>query len=340
MLLALGKPRPTITNQVAYLVEFAQKFHALAEKTLKSPEDLPRDEMKLRGKIQMANYEFSNDMIKYGHLYEFSSTSDEFASGIVSGEIKKLLDPEPESFGTMNRNSKRSIPPPKGADLLHHEIRAEISRNRGEELQGMLNPSVVKPLMRMQASKWESIAKAHIKDIIAMTKEAIGHILNEVAIESATAANTVAELQNIVLNEFTTTAEERAMEKLETCIKDSTSFLQTNNPYFTARVMGARYNRLLVALSNYVVANPPMGFIASVIGNGKEDNKEIRKKFEEKSQTWCILTEDKVPSLLGEMHPRGERFMVDEVHDLLEAYYKVRTPHTHSYSSSAALPLF
>jgi len=67
----LGDPRPEHSDRQVYLVSIAEKFQSLANQALRSPEELPADDMKLRGRVQKANREFAQAMREHGHFYRF-----------------------------------------------------------------------------------------------------------------------------------------------------------------------------------------------------------------------------------------------------------------------------
>jgi hypothetical protein len=82
-----GSPRETTADQRAYLVAITQKFQDLAKQALKSPEDLPSDNMKLRGLVESSKTSFAVKMRQNGHFYEFIDPNDvEKASSSTTAE--------------------------------------------------------------------------------------------------------------------------------------------------------------------------------------------------------------------------------------------------------------
>jgi hypothetical protein len=68
----LGDPRPEHSDRQNYLVSIAEKFRSLSRQALRSPEELPSDDMKLRGLAKRARDEFAQEIEKNGHYYMFS----------------------------------------------------------------------------------------------------------------------------------------------------------------------------------------------------------------------------------------------------------------------------
>ena len=54
---------------------------------------------------------------------------------------------------------------------LYNEIRKQIDTNRGEELPGMLNPAVLKPLLNKQTSNWQTLGEEYLERLVTMTTD-------------------------------------------------------------------------------------------------------------------------------------------------------------------------
>lgn len=68
---SLGKPRGSPALQQAYLRDIVKAYEDLAGKALRSPAELPCDEIKLRGFTQSMNAGFAKMMGRQGHKYQF-----------------------------------------------------------------------------------------------------------------------------------------------------------------------------------------------------------------------------------------------------------------------------
>lgn len=177
----LGDERPTRNEQHKYLREIARRYQALAYHALNSPEELPSDEMKLRGLTRTAAELFADTVKNEGHLYSFQDvgeSEDIPAAGTPPRKLAKL--------------------PAKKADALYNEIRLQIKNNRGVELHGMTNPKVLKPLFNMQTSKWEELGSSYLTDVIATSADVAVEILDYVLKDMGASENTKSELMNIV----------------------------------------------------------------------------------------------------------------------------------------------
>lgn len=73
----LGKPRENHNQQLSYLRDIVRTYEALAHNALRSPAELPNDEIKLRGFTQNMNADFAKMMMKEGHKYRFLEIGQE-----------------------------------------------------------------------------------------------------------------------------------------------------------------------------------------------------------------------------------------------------------------------
>lgn len=73
----LGEPRENHDQRSFYLRSIVSTYEDLARKALRSPAELPRDDIKLRGFTQNMNADFAKMMIKKGHKYKFLKIGQE-----------------------------------------------------------------------------------------------------------------------------------------------------------------------------------------------------------------------------------------------------------------------
>jgi len=71
-----GKPRVEHSDRINYLMGIVNRYQDLANKSLKSPGELPKDSVKLRGMTRKLNMEFNDKMLKYGVRYKFLAIGD------------------------------------------------------------------------------------------------------------------------------------------------------------------------------------------------------------------------------------------------------------------------
>jgi len=205
----------------------------------------------------------------------------------------------------------------KRAESLYDEIRKQIDTNWGEELPGMTNPKVLKPLFRKQTCKWEDIGQAHLKRLVSMSSDVATKILDEVCAELGVPSHTKNELENMICD-FKDAKEEFIKGKLHVfCQENSTFPLQTNNKLFPRKVEEAQRLRFKGALERYRKKNPPENFISTL----SPDRKAVATAQPQFS-SWAIVDVNNLNKLFDQMHPHGVQNTEDEIHDLLKAYYE------------------
>jgi hypothetical protein len=203
---------------------------------------------------------------------------------------------------------------------LYDEIKTQIRDNKGQELQGMVNPAVLRPLFRKQATKWPKIAEQHLENLASLTEEVVLRILQVACEESGAAEYTREELEQIVLK-FAKAARSSAMEKLNKFQWEEHSLpLHTNNPAFSANVKEAQLLRFKAALERYAKKNAPCNFMVSLAPQNPASIETIPGVW----KSWTIISPDTMGALFEELHSHTEKNTQDEIHDLLKAYYEVR----------------
>jgi hypothetical protein len=305
---ALGKPRPTPGLQRAYLSAIALKFQTLAGYALNDPQNLPSVDMKLRGMADRAKDEFAEELRLRGHLYEFFAIGE---TEVTSMRPNQTSEETGVTFGSKSKKDR----------ALYDEIETQIRDNKGQELQGMINPAVLKPLFRKQATKWPKIAEQHLENLASLTEEVVLRILKVACEESGAADYTRVELEQIVLN-FAKAARSSAMEKLDKFRWEEHSLpLYTNNPAFKECVKEAQLLRFKAALGRYVKKNLPRNFMVTLVPENPVSIETIPGIW----KSWTIISPDTIGALFEELHSHTEKNTQDEIHDLLKAYYEVRS---------------
>lgn len=285
---SLGEERLSQERRREYLLKIVGRYQELARDSLSNPERLPSSAMKLRGLTKTAMEGFANNMKLKGHLHNFADVS-------VIGNTVVPND-------------------------LYKEIRTQISDNRGEELNSMTNPSVMRPLFTQQTSKWEAFGQAYLEEVVKMSKKVALLILDYVFAEFAVPYHTTSELKSTV-DEFEIQALSRATLKLRNiCHRNSTFPLVTTDDNFKNKVKAAQRARFLAALMRYSQNNPPSTFIHAYAD--KEEPKLVPEMLK-LSRDWVIIDSNRLDQLFDEVHPRATRNTEDEIHDLLKAYYEV-----------------
>ncbi|KAG4431228.1 hypothetical protein IFR05_013287 [Cadophora sp. M221] len=287
---ALGEERPTADRRRQYLLKILGRFQELARDSLVAPERLPSDAMKLRGMTQKAMQDFADRMELSGHLHNFISIR------LVDNDVNTETAP------------------------LYKEIRNQIGVNRGEELAGMTNPAVMKPLFAKQTSKWESFGQAYLEEVVEMSRNVSLRILDYVSWEMSIPEHTKSELKNIIL-EFEVSSRNAATRGIhEYCHKKKTSMMVTTDKLFEQKVKQAQRERFTKAVTRYRAVNPPENFLPAPTN---DENSKFAAKFRDVSLAWVIVDMPSMEKLFEEIHPRATRNTEDEIHDLLKAYYEI-----------------
>lgn len=323
----LGKPRQEPQERFQYLMNIVREYNHLAQQALTSPENLPSADMKLRGFERMATDEFAEDIKNDGHYHPFLSIGE-------------------------NSNSESTGNP------LYKEIRIQIYENRGEELSGMMNPAVVKPLFKKQTSKWVYFGEEYLNTLISETFDVAMRILSHMCEENGVSTNTKVELEEFILK-FRQEAGSRAIQKLKDFYHESiTNPLHTNNETFVLKVKKAQRLRFKAALERYQKTHPAVNFLQSFGSN--TDLKERSGEATQPSNGFgapsnlafsfgapggfgassgfgapklnatsnptahlVIVDLNNITDLFDQLHPSGVQNKEDEIHDLLKAYYEV-----------------
>jgi hypothetical protein len=307
----LGQPRPDVSHQRAYLVDITQRFQTLAGKALRSPEELHFEEMKLRGKAERAKQEFAINLRLHGHFYEFSDAS--------AAEVAAV--------GKFDQNTMKDR-------TLYDEIRSQIRQNQGEELQGMINPAVLKPLLRQQASKWPELATEHLENMARLTNDAVLRILKETCKDLGVPEYIQEELERIVV-EFAAEARKSALKKLDEVWREEALHLQTDNPAFLKNVREAQETRFFKAMQRYAMKVPTESFMATLF-----EEPQGLTKCTAVWRDWTIVNTHTLGALFAELHSHTDQNTEDEIHDLLKAYYQVSSTRlVLSLPSSYFIPL-
>jgi hypothetical protein len=211
-------------------------------------------------------------------------------------------------------NAKKILNP------LYAEIRSQIKVNRGEELPGMLNPAVLKPLWRKQTSKWRELSESHLNEIISLTTDVATNIFQDICNRVEIPAKTETELAHAITS-FADQSTKLVMLQLDDLCKARANMaLQTTDPRFLERVREARMLRFKAALERYKQSSPS----GNHFPHAKDQANQVFSFNPEANQQLVVVDSNSIELLFNEMHPYGTRTQntEDEIHDLLKAYYE------------------
>ncbi|KAF4637832.1 hypothetical protein G7Y89_g237 [Cudoniella acicularis] len=372
---SFGEPRTSHSQKLSYLMEIVGRFQTLALQTLRSPSELPSDSMKLRGLAVQATEQFSTEIISCGFRHKFLEIGDDVeipvdeedsdsepddnrvvveqnlntpdlrasrptrhnrnqGHGYMSGLLTPSASPARKSIHRSPNSQSHSQPKTK-LHPLYAEIRRELLTNRGEELPGMLNPSVLRPLWRTQTTKWHSIAEIHIQRVVDLTTSVALDVFH-LACKNVGATDRVRTGLEAYLLKFAEQSRQDVLQKLdELCDRNQNMALQTCNPQFKAYVREAQMKRFENAVARYRAKVPSLGFIMGLLGDQDAPRLAVGP---EAYRDWAVVDQAHLGMLFEECHSLSVRNVEDEVHDLLRAYYEVRPP-IPIPSSSPFLPI-
>ncbi|KFY29107.1 hypothetical protein V491_00184 [Pseudogymnoascus sp. VKM F-3775] len=164
----------------------------------------------------------------------------------------------------------------------------QYRQSRGTELPGTVNPVVLESLFRQQSARWGPLAEQHIVKVEEIVRNFNQAVLESLIPEDALRAKI--EAHNLT---FYNAAHDAAIVQLGQIIADERNgILQTINHYFADTLVKAREERVLSRLKKL----------------GLEDGER---------QTIDLA------SITRAAHLSNEDQAVNDIHDILKAYYKV-----------------
>ncbi|SLM33571.1 P-loop containing nucleoside triphosphate hydrolase [Lasallia pustulata] len=215
----LGAPRHTAHEQVQYLIKLTTAYQELVRKNLDGHyESSEHDPSKLRMHVQNAGDKFSERMLKDGCAMRFKTVEEDFV--VADGNL--------------------GAPIAEDEDDIYGEISKLWRLNRGPELPGHLNPSVMETLFKHQTSPWQEIAGAHIEEIIGIIRECNNVLFRKVCTDEIVRDKIRARIDPQLDLSF-----KAAKKELGRLLKDEREgHLLTNNHYYAENLSAARDDRL------------------------------------------------------------------------------------------------
>lgn len=170
---------------------------------------------------------------------------------------------------------------------IHDWIKDAYYQSRGAELPGMVNPGVVQLLFKMQTIKWEKLATNHI----ARVKEHV-EAFNTDLLRQKCPDDTLRQKIWMRLRPMFAAVYKRADDELAAILQDERGgILLTYNHYYAENLDNSRKDRILSAMN------------LAVVKDGEKP--------------------DSPAAILKKTHISNEQQAVNEIHDVLQAFYKV-----------------
>ncbi|KAB8275847.1 P-loop containing nucleoside triphosphate hydrolase protein [Aspergillus minisclerotigenes] len=168
---------------------------------------------------------------------------------------------------------------------IYDWIRTLYRDSRGAELPGTVNPAVLENMFRQQSSPWEKIAQDYVVKASSKISDFIRMSLERIVGDDEVRAS----LMSQIVRRQTTTST-RAMEILSTILSDERGgILQTVNHYFADTLAETRQERVMARLRSLDLEGVPMN----------------------------------VTDVLRGIHLSNEEQAINDIHDILKAYYKL-----------------
>ena len=293
----LGPSRGSASEQRQYITGIASRYqrHTVDARKGNYDASLSSDHpLKLGKHIRDLNDKFCDAMTRRGHTYIFKSVDD-----FDDKDFKRQADPAPPVIVgggpfyasvkkvSSKRKAMQFADDRTSAESIYDWIRKTYRDSRGSELPGTINPAVMETLFYQQSAGWEPIASTHLEEVLNVVASYNEAILEHLIVEEDVRVRLCANL----MQQWATCAEE-AKSQLNQVLDDERGILQTVNHYFADALQKAREERVL-------------------------------KRFESVGIKEGNATPLDMSSLLGAANLSNEDQAVNDIHDVLKAYYKV-----------------
>ncbi|VUC24066.1 unnamed protein product [Clonostachys rosea] len=184
----MGKPRDSMEEKRAYLVQLSQSFQRLVTAATEGTyndkffaDPTTGFDKRLRAVIQKLSIAFSAEMRKNGRGYTVSSREER------AGWKARVLT----------------------HDQLCEEVMDLVEKTRGRELPGLLNPMIISDLFRKLSSPWEDIASSYVEKVWKATQTFLNH-----AVKAVTDIGTAEGILNVALRPKLARIHEKLHSKL------------------------------------------------------------------------------------------------------------------------------
>ncbi|KAL8721074.1 MAG: hypothetical protein Q9181_007788 [Wetmoreana brouardii] len=311
---ALGPERSSKTEQRGYLLRIATSFQYLVSHALdayygRDAVFASHDELRLATVVKELQEEFSTTMRLEGHTRDFgpSKNGERVGASYVvnqtepgddsdlesspNQESRLLLTVDSERRSELRRTlSNLKKPTDKPHDNIDTWIRREYNRSKGFEI-GTINPSLLPVLYHEQMKYWQYYTMEHIDRVIEATHSFIFSLLRHVCPNAAIGDHFWARLIGPLLLSY-----DKAIAHAKLLLEiEELGNMRTLNHYFALTLKKLRLSRMQKRLEN-----SPSWYT-------QDDNKETLLRLKD------VLN----------MHISNEDQAVEDLHDILQSYYKL-----------------
>jgi Dynamin central region/Dynamin family len=329
----LGPDRETQDQQLKYLLQMSMEFQRITNAALDA--QYARDNALNNARLRLAtlvvdrNEKFSNDVWKMGHTVRFrksaaidekeedrddgSRRGDQFTTTSDENEENDEIDEENNNDendenddSALDQEAPQSQYPelsellPDDSNCIYPQdfnildwISSKYKATRGFEL-GTFNPAILPSLFQEQSRNWGCLAKKYICDIIYLVHDFINQLLVDVCPDERVRANLLSILTDTLMNQYN-----QAIAHVDFILHvEHSGTALTTNHYFSDNLEKSRLDRVKKALKKQH-------------GNGQS--------FTGYTNNQQVSLED----ALSPMSMSNHEHTVRDIHDILNAYYKV-----------------
>ncbi|KAH8588522.1 interferon-induced GTP-binding protein Mx1 [Bisporella sp. PMI_857] len=307
----LGPTRETSSDQRNHLIRIASEFQGIAAKAIDAyygrDQCFEDDDFRLATNVMEMNKEFSETIRLEGFTRSFHRDSDKAVTG--NGPELETGASSPRNFESSPTSSDFSdseppqeypelkslllqspIKPEKAQTDIMQWITNKYDRSKGFEI-GTLNPSLLPSLFSEQSRRWEYYANSHVKEVIQKIHQFNYKALCYCCKDRMLSERLWARLAQLLLPSYG-----EALKQVSFLVNaEQNGNLITMNHYFADNLRKAREDRIrrrLVSLQSWTTSDPQ-----------KEP---------------LLRLKDTIAAFAS-----NEDHTVQDLHDTLEAYYKV-----------------
>jgi hypothetical protein len=269
-------------------------------------------DVRLATLVSSRNVDFSDDVFTWGHGFAFTDTfqTDEVPEPEVSEGSEESVDSPLESteviqpakqHGVDSIPSRRIREDVEVQEILHDAVKLHRAQNgisiwidtvyresRGFEI-GTFNHTLLSALMKKQSAKWSTLAQGYISDVIAMVHRFIKKVLLAACGDTRISTNILTRLWDELTGKY-----RQAIAHVEFLLKiERAGTPMTLNHYLNDNLQKCRQQRFKEALAGKTLEDCSHGEVIRVSDLSYRDNMS------------------------------NAEHTVQDLHDILQAYYKV-----------------
>lgn len=286
----LGAPRQTTHEQMQYMIKLAGIYQKKVEDSINGRYfETGLHPSKLRMHVQKANDAFNTQMHLKGHHYHFQSTAktlnDALNIDIVGdgGDSDRVF-----MVSSTTDTSKDHLDTNDSDENIYLAIRDLYITSRGTELPGLVNPSVLEILFARQTVGWVRIAQEYVDKVVGLIQNCNRALFAQLSMDERVKTKVCEAITDGM--EASINAARSDLSRILTDERDGP--LTTTNHYFADNLAAARAERVVAHLKKL----------------GYKDGEKYIMNFK---------------SLTSVSHLSNEASAVHDIHDVLNAYYKV-----------------